>query len=449
MRRVVIVIAVLVAILAAAVAAVALVGPDSIGMALERRLHSAQEQKERASAERKAEAKFTALPVSPCADFGKGSGPQLCIELASAETVPLGSPVELRLRWRNLAAGQQIRLRVTSAAPVGTRYAYSGPQGAITSETFAGTPNGEQLIRWDGKSVYCAPADAPMMCDSGDVGRFRIEALLYTGDDPFWPSWPPMHPVPTHYLLRSEAPEVEFTGPPAITRGSRYGGPGLNRALIEAIPADLAGNGFLSWNLPAQNPPVYETLFSYCSDYRVPEPLEGHISLCISKSARDRYGVKVGRDDISISKHVRMASSFIPAKDAKAIAERAAAAFLKGTILFDHYPTDAELKRFGPQPGDRADWYSNMQEAAQKAWESRIVYLQQNQTLADYVGKGAWLVSVDQVAADLGQQRHGDFITYYYRIGSDRRPCLVAKWNRDQDSGKRPRLEDAASLPCL
>lgn len=422
----------------------------TIGNFIEQKIVAAKYDAEREALERKYEGKFAAAPLSGCADFGSGRQPQLCLERVSAASVPFGSPIELRLRWRNLGAGQRIRVRVTSAAPVGRRYLYSGPNGAITSETFGGTASGDQRIVWDGKSIYCAPADAPMMCDAGDVGRFQIEALAFSGDDPFWPSWRPTHPVPTRFVLRSDTPQLEFTGlPRPIGRGRSLSSFNADQAFRDALPSDLAGSDFLSWKVVDQSPPVYETFASYCSDYQVPEPLEGRLTLCFPKSARDRYGLKLRAGDISVHGDVRMAAGVIPAKDAKSIANRAAASFLRGKVVFDHYPTDAELKRFGPQPRDRKDWYTEEQEAPQKAWGQRIVYLQQDQTMAHYLGGRQWLVSVDQVARDLTQGLRSDFITYYYRIGSDRRPCLVARWNRTQKTGSPPREELAASLACL
>jgi len=382
---------------------------------------------ERAALERKYEAKFDA-PRSGCAAFGSGRSPQLCIERLTPESVALGSPVALRLRWRNLSPDQLIRLRVTSAAPLGTRFRYSGPQGAITAQTFGRASAGDERITWDGKSLYCAPADAPMMCDAGNVGRFQIEALAFTGDDPFWPSWPPVHPVPTKFVVRSEALPIEFTGIPVIVRP--FGGINLNRAFDGMIPPDLAGTGVTPWKLIEQAPPVYATFAYYCSDYRLPEPLQGTASLCVPKSARDLYGIKIRTEDFSVSGRPSMATGVIPARDAKAIAERAAAAFLRGKVMFDHYPEDADRAR-----------------AARPRAE--IVYLQQDQTNAQYLGERSWLVSVDQVARDLAQGLRSDFMTYYYRIGSDRRPCLIAAWNRTQNSGSRPARNSELSQPCI
>lgn len=449
MSRVAIACAVTVAILA--MAAIAWPGlPPMAEKKIGQRLAAAEVERRAAEEEKKREARFEA-PITPCGHFGRGSGPQVCLQRVSPETGPFGRPIDLRLRWRNLDPGQRIRVRVTSAAPAGSRYRYSGPSGAITERLFGATPNGDELVRWDGKSIFCAPADAPMMCDAGEVGRYRLEALLFIGDDPFWPSWPSPKPDPARILVRSEDPQIELTGPPRpLMRSRQSSNLLLSQTLKAAFPPELATHVPSSWDLLEEERPFRPTLFSYCAELPLGPPLDGQLRLCFPKSVRDEYGVALRPGDVTVHGRPVVAAGVLHPQDAKRIAERAAISAFRGQYDFDHYPRDDELTRFGPRPENEDRWRNrDERDAAQNAWESRIVYLQQQQTIAWFIGDGSWLVSVDQVARDLGQQLRSDFLVYYYRIGTDKRPCLIALWNRTKQTGGPPRTEQAHALPCL
>lgn len=164
--------------------------------------------------------------LTPCAAMDSTDRPEVCIAVQGPTRLAFGQPVPLLIRWRNLPRGANIRLFVRNAAPAGERWQYAGPNGAILPDFRADTPSGTATLAWDGKSTWCAPGDMPMLCDNGEVGSFVVRAGILSGNDPFWPSWPALHPIPTQWFALDETPPIELTGPIRALRkagGSSFG----------------------------------------------------------------------------------------------------------------------------------------------------------------------------------------------------------------------------------
>ena len=273
----------------------------------QRRYSDEHWMRERRDLELRGEAMRRAIPITPCDQPVQAGRPQVCLKLARSAEFPFGQPVPLRLTWRNLPPDAYIRVWAQSAAPTGTRYLYAGPSGAITAESFGGKPAGDAAFVWDGKSIYCAPGDLPMMCDAGQVGKFVLGAEILTGSDPFWPSWPPQHSVPVRRLAMTAPVVVTMTGPPR-----RFGGPGdeiwssllrraVRDALVEATPKGMLPEPFYYDRLMERIGPWEKGWFSYCANLKLTPPLAGTMSICFPRSRRDDYGIAVRRGDISVS----------------------------------------------------------------------------------------------------------------------------------------------------
>jgi hypothetical protein len=368
---------------------------------------------ERRASELAEEARLKAIPVSDCANFSSATGPRICLQIVGAPSRPFGSPVDLKLRWAALPSGSGIHIGVQSSAPAGERFRYAGPVGTISGGTFGRTAVGEALVRWDGKSTRCAPADAPMMCDVGEVGRFAISATLYTGDDPGQVGWLPQNRVPTRTLLKSPPVLVNFTGLPRRWQpgwnslGSTTAGDSPLEALARATPEGALGNsGPEYWRAQVERiSPWQQTWFSYCADLDLLPPLTGKLSICFPRSRRDEHGIALKPGDFTVSGVARTVPSFMPAARAEAIAERHALTLVRGKYDFSHYPSDSDLKVFAPDDSPDAS-----------ALRSRVRWVSQNQTISQLSGVGAsfyWIVSVDQYVQTLDQQPVTDFYTYF------------------------------------
>lgn len=263
--------------------------------------------RQRRDAELRDEAMLRTIPTTPCDQPVQTDRPQLCLKLAGRAEFPFGRPVPLRLAWHNLPSGAYIRVWAESAAPAGTRFLYAGPTGAITADAFGGKPAGEAAFVWDGKSVYCAPADWPTMCDAGQIGKFVIRAEILTGSDPFWPSFPPQHPVPVRHLAMAAPVVVTMTGPPRPfgTPGQQAWSSVLNDAvrdeLIKATPNGVLPEPSYDRSLIERIGAWKEGWFSYCASLRLRPPLAGTMSICFPRSRRDDYGIALRRGDISAS----------------------------------------------------------------------------------------------------------------------------------------------------
>jgi hypothetical protein len=429
--------------------------------------------RERHEQELGAEKLRRAIPVTPCDQAAKAGQPQVCLKLAGRAEFPFGQPVPLRLSWRNLPPGAYIRVWADNAAPAGTRFLYAGPQGAITPGVFGGKPDGGAPFVWDGRSVYCAPADLPTMCDVGDVGQFALHADILTGSDPYWPSWPPQHPVPVRTLATAAPVTVTMTGAPRSfgSRGTRYGSSlvksTIRAALARAMPKGLLGD--VSYDLMEQIGPWEEGWFSWCARLPLAAPLAGTMSICFPRSRRDAYGVAIRRSDISVSGDARLAPGLIAPAKARAIAEGLALHFIKGRYRFDHYPTEADLKGLGPHPDgswegpDRYDIAGQtvsripdekdyqFQRRAARLWNLQITWASRQNTRANFITAGTgsfWLISVEQAVLDLNGDPKKPRVIYYYRVDHDSRACLLGSWDRTNQIGGPADAQRPEQLIC-
>ncbi len=383
-----------------------------------------QWERERAAGEIAADAKDAQIATTPCAVFGAGPAPQVCVELLSSPSTTLDEPVRLRLRWRGLPADGYIRLAVQSAAPAGTRYRYAGPSGAITADPIAGQPDGEKIVTWDGKGVYCAPADAPMMCDAGQVGRFTIRARMLTGNDPWWPSWPAQNPVPVKWLARSDAVDIEFTGLPRTQHWSGFAG--LNDAIEAAIPKDMKSSDQRGGPFDRFSP-WRETLFSYCTDLMPAKPLTGRITLCFPRSRRDQYGIALRPGDLQATADLAMMPGVPTAEAAATLARRKAAKFV--TVDFDHQPSPAERASFSQ--------------------ERRIIYLDQSRPDPRFQPDGNfWLIMVRQSVRYVGGDNVSESVSYVFRIDGADRICLLEAHSPSDKLPSRIDWRNPATLAC-
>lgn len=360
-----------------------------------RRAEYQQWSKSRASAELEAERKWQAGPTTPCESFGRGPAPQVCIEHLGPATVPIGTPVAYRVRWRNLPRGAYIRVWSRNAAPAGQRWKYMGAQGAIAPETLGGAPQGEARLAWDGRSIYCAPADLPMMCDSGEVGRYVLRAAIMTGSDPFWPSWPPMNPVPVVNLALSETRAFELDGlPQPVSKPGSFRSHPAHRDIIEAIKAALPSgalgtDGYVERRVERLGPWA-GARSSYCARLDLDSPLTGSVNVCFPRSRRDPNGIALRPGDITASGNARLAEGLIRAGDVKAKASAYAVAMTGGRATFSRYPSEEEMVRIlYPNPKAYDGSYQGLRN---KARDSRLTYIEVNQPNPSFQDdpRGSW-----------------------------------------------------------
>ena len=358
--------------------------------------------------------------ITSC-DSGEVTGPSICVEKIGPASRPIGGPVEFLLRWRNLPEEAYIRLWVRNGAPAGERWQYRGPSGAILPDFIAASPSGSTSLQWDGQSTWCAPADAPTLCNNGEIGTFVVRAAILTGTDPFWPSWPVQNPTPVRWLALNETTLITLTGQARIfddVPNSTFGP--LNGPLGRLAPESYGIQSFRTgrttslgeWNVDKT---------SQCRTVILVEPFAGTPELCFPTSRLDQYGLKLRPWDIYAKGQVKMASGILPPGEAR---ERAQIAAYRRVAEAARFITYDEAKKAAPENSHPDTEDSEMQRRNRAA-----TYTSQEQVYAYFRKQGNtpyWLVTLTQAIKTLNYE---EYITrperLVYRVEMDGRTCLI------------------------
>ena len=395
--------------------------------------------KQRTEDELRTERAWRQVAITPCSDFGRGRAPQLCIETEGPDTIAIGRPVMYRVRWRNLPTGAYIRVWSRNAAPAGQRWKYLGACGAIAPEALGGSRDGDRRVRWDGRSIYCAPADAPMMCDAGDVGRYVLRAGMMTGSDPFWPSWPPSRPVPVTRLAQSETQPFTLDGPPQpVSIPGNYRTYPLQHEIVDAIRKALPSGGGADWFVERRIDrlgPWKLGLLNYCSrlplDAPLDAPLAGSLDICFSRFRRDANGIALSPGDITASGDARLAKGIMSAKQATATATVYAIGLTGKRATYPAYPGEIDMVHtLYPDPKKYDGSYQSLRNAARDAG---LTYVEVNQpwpSFRDDPGGAWWLVELGLWIQTIDGPRVRDWGRLALRVGQDGTVCQVSRIGR-------------------
>jgi hypothetical protein len=418
---------------------------------LEKQHKRAEEERwtaERVEAELTREREWNAGPMTPCAEFGRGSGPQVCIEHVGKADALIGTPVEYRVRWRNLPSKAYIRVWSRNAAPAGQRWRYMGPQGAVDGKVLGGSTEGDERLTWDGRSVYCAPSDAPMMCDVGEVGRYVLRAAILTGSDPFWPSWPPLHPVPVVYHAQSETAPFALNGPPQpVGRPGSFRSYPAQQQIVDAIRAALPpgalGNDFYVERRVDRLGPWARQWAQYCARLDLGAPLTGWVAVCFPASRRDQNGIALRPGDISATSHAGLQEGVLRAEEAKAKATAYAVQMTGGRATFSSNPSEEDMVRAlyrDPRKYDGS--YQGLRNAARDAG---LTYVEVNQAYPSFredSAKGWWLVELGLWIGTVDGPRVQDWGRLALRVDQDGSVCRVDRTGEREGPDRRDVYSD-------
>jgi hypothetical protein len=405
----------------------------------------------RTAAELISERKWEEAAETPCAGFGRGSAPQLCIEHLGPDSAAIGTPVTYRVRWRNLPDRAYIRVWSRNAALAGKRWAYMGPQGAIAQQSLGDAPAGDVRAIWDGRSIYCAPADAPMMCDAGEVGRYVLRAAIMTGSDPFWPSWPPMNPVPVVRHARSETRPFTLHGPPQpVTVPASFRSHPARAEIVDAIRAALPEGAlgtdwYVQRRIDRLQPWVAKSR-DYCARLELDAPLEGSVSVCFPQARRDTNGIALRPGDIVAHSQARLVKGLLRADDAKAKASAYAIRMTGGRTRFSTYPTEQELVRV--LHPDRKTYDGSYQGLRNGARDAGLTFVDVNQPWPSFrqePGGSWWLVELGLSIQTIDGPRVRDWGRLALRVDHNGHVCRVDPTGEREGSGPDERI---VYTPC-
>lgn len=401
---------------------------------------------DRSAAELASERLWEEAASTPCVEFGLGAGPQVCIEHLGQPSAQIGTPVTYRVRWRNLPDGAYIRIWSRNAAAPGRRWAYLGAQGAVAPQALGGAPAGDVRASWDGRSAYCAPSDLPMMCDIGEIGRYVLRAAIMTGSDPFWPSWPPIKPVPVVRLARSETRPFTLKGPPQpVTVSGTYRAHAATPEIIEAIqaavPKGALGTDWYVQRRISRLQPWLAKGRNYCARLDLDAPLTGAVDVCFPQSRRDANGIALRPGDMVAHSKARLAKGLLPADEAKAKATAYALAMTGGRATFATYPSEEEMVRvLHPDPKTYDGSYQGLRD---KARDKGLTFVEVNQAYPSFrkePGGSWWLVELGLWIETIDGPRKRDWGRFALRVDHDGHVCRIDPTGERQGAGSEEQL---------
>lgn len=363
--------------------------------------------------------------ITPCGQPQTTARPTICVERIGSANRQLGTPVELKLTWRNLPRGAYIRLWVISGAPAGNRWQYAGPSGAIIPDFEATDRSGATVLRWDGKSTWCAPADAPMLCDNAEIGEYVVRAGILTGTDPFWPSWPDRNPRPVNWLALSETAPIIFTGNPRVfDHVARTSFGPVNGPLRSLVPESYLIQS--SGQLPTARLGNWRSgRMSWCRTVILSAPYSGMPELCFPSSRIDRYGLKLRPWDVYAQGSIGIAQGVMPPGEARERAQLAAFHLVSDRARFI---TRREAEKAAPERS-----HPNSNDATNRA----VTWSRQDQIYAYFHqerGRSYWIVTLNQ---SIGTLNYEEYLTPWeslmYRVDMDGRTCLLQRASRLRD----------------
>lgn len=411
-----------------------------------------QWSKDRRSSELREEATWKQVRSTPCADFGVGAAPQLCIEYVGSPTIAIGTPVTYRVRWRNLPAGAYIRVWSRNAAPAGQRWKYMGAYGAVSPETLGGEASGDERVSWDGRSIYCSPLDAPTMCDNGEVGRYVLRAAIMTGSDPFWPSWPLRNPVPVTHYARSETAPFTLDGPPQpVALDGRYRRHPYRHEIIEtlnkALPEDTVANWYVERRIDRLGP-WQQGMFAYCARLALDAPLSGSLDLCFPRRQRDANGIALAPGDFTASGDARLSPGILGAKTAKTMARAYAIGLTNRQATYPAYPAESDMVR--TLYSDAKLYDGGYQDLRNAARDAKLTYVESNQpqaTMRTDDRESWWLVEASLWIQTIDGPTTRDFGQISLRVDHDGRVCRIRPIGKTEGEGPDRQNRFTACLP--
>jgi hypothetical protein len=407
---------------------------------------------DRRSSELREEAAWERIQSTPCADFGVGAAPQLCIEYLGPPTIAIGTSVTYRVRWRNLPTDAYIRVWSRNAARAGQRWKYMGAYGAISPETLGGKASGDERVSWDGRSIYCAPADAPMMCDTGEVGQYVLRAAIMTGSDPFWPSWPERNPVPVVRYARSETAPFTLDGPPQpVAIKGQYRTHPYGRDIVETLSKALPEGSVTDWYVKRRIDrlgPWQQRMFAYCARLDLDAPFSGSLDLCFPRRKRDANGIALAPGDFTASGDARLAPGILSAKTAKTMATAYAIGLTNRQATYPAYPAESDMVRMLFRDVKRYDGgYHDLRNAARDA---KLTYVDVNQpwaTMRTDDRESWWLVEAGLRIQTIDGPTTRDFGRISLRVDHDGRVCRVEPTGKTEGEGPDRRNLYSACIP--
>lgn len=348
----------------------------------------------------------------PC--DGSTDKPAVCLTILGPQDRPLGTPVTVKIDWRNLPDDAGLALTLANAAPAELRWHYVGLTGPILLSPLPLSGDGSQTLEWAGTAIGCDPTDFPRWCEGVATGRYILRATLYDTSKFSFLGYSRPTPADRAKRVLAQAESSAFT---------LSGTHDLNLLLRQSsrhLARQLAYRGFRTTDYVqsllehhATNPIAWGPQQS-CTTLELLPPLAGQMDACIPTVLIDRNGLRARPDDVTYWGTFGFADGVLPQENAEIAARRA---------VIDRYGGQTDVIGYPYDLPPQADGIK----APIPSWRSigvrEVSYLPEN--------GGRWLFSMD---ANLQAADNGDITQneVFVRVAQDGTACMMQQ--RDSET---------------
>lgn len=263
---------------------------------------------------------------------------QLSFEAPTQASHAKGSPIEIKIRLKNVPRKSSVSLSLVKDIPEKDRFKVPGPEGVLMTKAIPVGAVDTITFTWDGLSFGCAPDDGPTLCKTpAEPGFYFLHAELY--EHPAAPLIEGFVARPTVLKKLAEARSIrlQITGEPDLTPVKTT----LRGTAINRLQTDLSLPGFSGTNFEIYveekndfSGPNPQGL--YCQTFSYRPPFSGKLNVCApNEHSSDRVRTQGGP---------RSAPGLLSFKDASEKALSLAEKPYLKRVRFRHQPSLDDLK---------------------------------------------------------------------------------------------------------
>jgi hypothetical protein len=338
-----------------------------------------------------------------CDAGARPAGPNLCLRLLDAPTLPKGTTRRLRIEWRNLPE-TVIFFTLERAAPAGERRPYRGAVGNLPLGTGLVSGDGVRDFTWDGE-LGCGQMGVGN-CPGVEIGVYRFVAsaiVIEPGRRRGDPT-----PVPVAWTRSDEIAITGILDMRTLLYEDRYELASYLHRRVGLVLVNYDGP------LRVMPRPARREGSHYCANVVLIPPLRGTLRTCIPDRFVGRIGVSAQSEDLLFGGDISYLPGLVPEPRAVEIARAFAMRGYEHAADYIGYP-GIQVARQGGGGNER-----NNPRTWLDTYFSSYAYRGER--------AGYWLFVIDQmVKAMSGDSPAGPWDRLVVKVEPDGRVCLVGR----------------------
>lgn len=237
-----------------------------------------------------------------------GDVPGIRVEIEKEKHV-LHSPIGIKVMASQFPAGSSIAILLSPLMPKRTAFPDGvwspGCAGPLTASSISAVGNDVLEYRWDGRTTWHAPTDAPERCTKVLAGQYRIIVHLYDEQDVPLVGWF----RPPEPLARSVSETFEIVGKLDVTRVELD----LNNHIVSHVweTLELPNSSSLLHKALVEKGELIEVGNGvFCMNKKMPFLYQGQIRACTSVPVVTPLGLRIPRGNyINVRPHMTVSEN--------------------------------------------------------------------------------------------------------------------------------------------